>query len=242
MKQLVNIVVEGTKDAYFLHEFLLRRFSGKLIPQEPRLTYKRSERLTFIHRENNRDVLYAICVSNGYKQEGPIKKFLSDDSERLLACTALIFDSDPTGVTEDSGQVERKTVLRNLMTRLIAENTANGVSSASATKIFLFPDDEHDGDLETVLKGMAVLMHKSFFSICWNTFQFLLHMCRYLPLSNKSMIYDYVESMFDRTDRIARVKDFQGFNKNMRATGLWDWHAKSLDPLVGFVDKLLKDY
>lgn len=38
------------------------------------------------------------------------------------------------------------------------------------------------------------------------------------------------------------MSEFQGYNKNMRATGLWDWHAESLEPLKAFLDGLLHKY
>ena len=247
MSELVHLVVEGSKDAYFLHEFLCQRFAGELVRESPKpdagLTYDSKELLTFRHHSHGRDVQYRICVSNGYNNEGTLKKWLSDtDKRRQLVCTALIFDSDATGSTSDAGQTARRKFLRGLIDKLMAENKRANVDSAKATEIFLFPNPDEDGDLESIMEGMARPMHKGYFSVCWRTFQLLLSVFRYLKLSNKSMIYDYVEAMYGKTDRIARVKEYQGYNKNMRAAGLWDWHAESLRPLKDFLDGLLCKY
>lgn len=247
MSELVHLVVEGSKDAYFLHEFLRQRFADELTQESPKpdadLSYKANELLTFLHHSGGRDVRYRICVNNGYKEEGNLKKWLSDaDKHRKLVCTALIFDSDTTGSTADAGQDERKKFLQGLIDKLLADNKRDKVDSAENTEIFLFPNPNQDGDLESIMEGMARPVHRWYFSVCWRVFQLLLSLCSYLKLSNKSMIYDYVESMYAKTNRIARVKDYQGYNKNMRATGLWDWHAESLKPLKDFLGGLLSKY
>lgn len=247
MSELVHLVVEGSKDAYFLHELLRQRFADELTQENPKpdvdLSYKTNELLTFLHRSCGRDVLYRICVNNGYTAEGNLKKWLSDtDKQRKLVCTALIFDSDTTGSAADAGQAARKEFLRGLIDKLLADNKQENVDSAENTEIFLFPNPDEDGDLESIMEGMALPMHRRYFSICWRAFQLLLSFCSYLKLSNKSKIYDYVEAMYAKTNRIARVKDYQGYNKNMRATGLWDWHAESLKPLKDFLDGLLRKY
>lgn len=247
MSELVHLVVEGSKDAYFLHEFLRQRFSDDLAQENPKpdadLTYKTNELLTFLHHSEGRDVRYQICVNNGYSAEGNLKKWLSDaDKQRKLVCTALIFDSDTTGSTADAGQKRRKEFLQGLIDKLLAENKQENVDSAENTEIFLFPGPKEDGDLESIMEGMARPVHRWYFSVCWRAFQLLLSFCSYLRLSNKSMIYDYVEAMYGKTNCIARVKDYQGYNKNMRATGLWDWQAKSLKPLKDFIDGLLRKY
>ena len=247
MSELVHLVVEGSKDAYFLHEFLRQRFADELVQENPNpdaeLTYKTNELLTFLHHSGGRDVQYRICVNNGYNKEGTLKKWLSDtDKHRQLVCTALIFDSDTTGSASDAGQSARREFLRRLIDKLLADNKRENVDSAKDTEIFLFPNPGEDGDLESIMEGMARPVHRRYFSVCWRTFQLLLSFFSYLKLSNKSMIYDYVEAMYGKTDRIARVKDYQGYNKNMRATGLWDWHAESLSPLKDFFDGLLSKY
>ena len=246
MSQIVNIVVEGAKDAYFLHELILRRFSAALrqvIPSPNEgLSYTNGEPMEFAHCHKE-GCFYRICVNNGYNNIGAMKKHLSDtDPYRELVCSAFVFDSDITGVTEDSGVIARRKYITDKVSLIKTELLKTHSPVAKETKVFLFPNDTNDGDLEAVMKGMALPLHRPFFAVCWLGFQYLLSVCQYLRLSNKSMIYDYVEAMYEKTNKVARVKDKQGYNKNMRSDGLWDWNAKSLEPLVAFMARLFATY
>lgn len=246
MSQIVNIVVEGAKDAYFIHEFIKRRFDHVVDQAVPlpgkALSYNNAEPMEFVHRHKDGSY-YRICINNGYGNEGALKKFIEDsDSTRDLVCTAVIFDADTTGDTVNSGFVNRRKYIEDKTSELQKQLLSNNLPVAKDIAIYLFPNNSDDGDLETVMKGMALPMHRPFFVVCWWVLQCLLSAFSYLRLSNKSMIYDYVEAMYEKTNKVARVKDKQGYNKNLKAEGLWDWHAQSLNPLVAFFDSLFDAY
>lgn len=246
MNKQINLIVEGTKDAYFLYEFLSRRFGSKLTRQSPPsgggLSYKAKESLMFKYDKEFDSLLLCIHYTGGYNQPGPIRTYLtSAEKGYLLECAAIIFDSDMKGTSDDAGQTLRRGYLESMINGMIAELRNDNLQCASEVRIFLFPDNVNDGDLESVLYHMAYPLHRSYFSLCWRVFQFLLSACSFLRLSNKSMIYDYVEAMYDKTDKVAKVKDKQGYDKNMRANGLWKWDAKELQPLYDFIDKILAE-
>jgi hypothetical protein len=246
MSQIVNIVVEGAKDAYFIHEFIRRRF-GHIVDQAvpapaKALSYNNGEPMEFVHRQK-RDNYYRICVNNGYNNEGSMKKFIEDtDSNRSLVCTVVLFDADTTGDTEDSGFDHRRKFIDDQIASLQKQLSGSKLPTAKNIVIYLFPDNKSDGDLESVMKGMALPMHRPFFVVCWRVLQCLLRAFNYLQLSNKSMIYDYVEAMYEKTNKVARVKDKQGYNKNLKAEGLWNWNSRSLNPLVAFFDSMFSIY
>ena len=246
MSQIVNIVVEGAKDAYFIHEFLKRRF-GHIVdqavpPPQKALSYNNGEPMEFVHRHKGGSY-YRICINNGYDNEGALKRFMEDsDSTRELVCTAVVFDADTTGVTADSGFAKRRKFIDGQTSALQKQLASNNLPATKNIAIYLFPNNSDDGDLESVMKGMALPMHRPFFTVCWRALQCLLSAFSYLRLSNKSMIYDYVEAMYEKTNKVARVKDKQGYNKNFKAEGLWNWNSQSLAPLVSFFDSLFAAY
>ena len=246
MSQIVNIVVEGTKDAYFMHEFIKRRFGDvvdQVVPPPGKaLSYNNGEPMEFVHRHKYGNY-YRICINNGYDNEGALKKFIEDsDSKRELVCTAVVFDADTTGDTENSGFSNRRKFIDGQTSALQEQLSSNNLPAAKNISIYLFPNNSDDGNLESVMKGMALPMHRPFFVVCWRVLQCLLSAFSYLRLSNKSMIYDYVEAMYEKTNKVARVKDKQGYNKNLKAEGLWNWHAQSLSPLVDFFGNLFDTY
>jgi len=230
--KLLRIIVEGERDCYFLHNLIVQRLSGVLAPQYANgsgLEYGPTDVFIYLATASS-DVKVQIVKTGGYAQLGTIKKALLDDGDDVLYRADIVFDADTTGI-DNGGVTARTQVLMNSVSTLTA-----GLSGAKyGNNYFLVPDNVQDGDVETLMTAMAYGRFPAFFDPCWAGFQSSLNANQFAQLSDKSKIYDYIESAASRCTNPIPIKDKQGYNKNLAQLQLWDWSVHDLDRLVEFL-------
>jgi len=102
--------------------------------------------------------------------------------------------------------------------------------------VFLFPDNQSDGDLERLLEKMVRVEHRSVIGECWSGYeQCLARKQKYNLPSSKSKMHEYAAAIDPDV-----WKD-QGFNKTFAKDAVWDWSSSALEPLKSFLKKKLGD-
>lgn len=234
MKQ-VNILVEGAKDFYFLHEFIRQRFRELFCdvaalsdmikqPKSPYVVEAHAEalevRFTWVNGVDN----FIKAGPNICRPKGllPQDRFAS----------VIIADADSPERRSESlggGHAER----RRLLLERLGEKI--GGSEVSGDGLFLFPDNHGDGDLETLMRQIVVDTeeHRDFFDKCWDPFDTSVKMLHFNPVSRKSMMNEYTAAFY------AGAWEHNGINRAFSVSGLWDWYAPVLDPLYDFLNGVL---
>ena len=132
----------------------------------------------------------------------------------------IIFDADST--ENNGGYERRKDELKEVISRLGIE-----------AEIFLFPDDEHDGDFETMLESVARKdLHEGFFG-CFKDYEYCLG-DRYIHPNRKGKLYAYITSM--RLSNRQRRSIGSG-NWLFENNDFWNLNSPSLEPLKSFLNK-----
>lgn len=236
MRQVV-VFVEGVKDAYFLYELLLRRAAVSFPPEKNVAPPKKPGNPPFKLASADGTVRVDIYWTGGYTEIGGLKDRLKrpasmEDSDEFAS--AVVFDSDTppeSGPNEtQAGQQARR---KDLLDRLGVEESKRDMAGKW---IYLFVDnDEVDGDLEDVLRGLvkATSEHEAFFTSCWEPF---VNKVMGLPANrptDKSMMNEYKAAFNDE------AWDMNGLNRCYADDDLWDWSSETLAQLVRFLDKLL---
>ncbi len=225
----VNLIVEGTKDVYFMHEFVLQRFpifsrSNNTIP---------SNRLkgNAISLHSSDDAI-AIRV-NGLKGFSDIANLMnltrpSPDTEGSFGY-GIIFDADYAGDGNHGGFTDRLAYLLDLMK--IPADSRKSVSES----IFLLPNNKDDGDLETLMERMVAQSsgHDTFLKVCWKNFSDCVRYRGFNPTTQKSKMNEYAAAFF------AGTWDDNGINRSIAEPSLWDWNSHSLDNLFRFIEQLI---
>ena len=236
MRKIV-IVVEGSKDAYFLHELILQRFSGYFLRQDNHSaeSEKQVKPMKLVSKDGGIAVdLYWV---SGYGQIKNMKNELIRSADIGAAdefVSGLVFDSDvppEVGANEKhAGHGPRSKEILKLL-KIPEEKWDEALQY-----VFLFPDNEGDGDLEVVLRAAVRESpeHQSFFEKCWTPFEDEVGRIPANVPTRKSMMNEY-KAAFD-----SQAWDTNGLNLNFaRAGDLWNWSAPQLEPLVDFLGKLL---
>ena len=104
-----------------------------------------------------------------------------------------------------------------------------GDGLVNSSDIFLFPDNQHEGDIETLLENIIVEENKFVFN-CWSRFMDCLGnndkgQKLHLP-DRKAKIFDYVSLLGSK----AQEKD-----RNYMDSSLWNLDASYLEPLRDFL-------
>lgn len=237
MKKIV-LLVEGSKDAYFLHELLLRRFADSFNRQENPIESEKPKTPVRM-RSKNGEVEVELHWTDGYSKIGGLKNVLKRPSEMEDNCkfaSGIIFDSDVPPVTgknmNHAGQeARRKEIVRSLCI------DAPYPIERSKEWLFLFPDNQSDGDLEDVLRQTvrASAEHEKFFSACWFPFVKSVEGIPAHRPTDKSMMNEYKAAFNSDAWKI------NGQNRCYADESLWDWNAKVLEPLVAFLDCVMND-
>lgn len=233
----VVIVVEGSKDAYFLHELLLQRFPRQFSRQDNHSAESgKSEKPMKLVSKDGGIVVDLYWVS-GYGQIKNMKNELVRSADLGSAdefVSGLVFDSDmppESGTNEKhAGHEPRSKEILKLL-KIPEERRDEALQY-----VFLFPDNEGNGDLEVVLRAAVRESpeHQSFFERCWTPFEGAVSRIPANVPTRKSMMNEY-KAAFD-----SQAWDTNGLNLNFaRAGDLWNWSAPQLKPLVDFLEKLL---
>ena len=236
----INVVVEGKKDLYFLHEFILQRF-GQLfdraengIPDDVKKLGKKPYRM----KSNDGVVVFNIYDVEGFGKVEAYSDILKRPQE--LADTdefvsAVIFDADKTppigqSNTNYAGFSSRPQHILDLLKVTDSTHRQKGLAL-----IFLFPDNQSDGDIETLMEKMIIPTrnHLEFINVCWYNFEHCVKAHGFNPTTRKSKMNEYTAA-FD-----SLAWDYNGINRCFARPNLWDWNAQGLTPLFDFVSKLL---
>jgi len=237
MKKIV-LLAEGSKDAYFLHELLLRRFADFFNRQENPIESEKPKTPVRM-RSKNGEVEVELHWTDGYSKIGGLKNVLKRPREMEDDCkfvSGIIFDSDEPPVagknTNHAGQEARR---KEIVGMLCID--ASYPIERSKEWLFLFPDNQSDGDLEDVLRQTVRRNdeHKKFFSYCWSPFVKSVEGIPAHRPTDKSMMNEY-KAAFN-----SEAWTINGQNRCYADESLWDWDAKVLESLVAFIDRIMND-
>lgn len=247
----VHIVLEGSKDVYFLYVLLVRRFAFASTKKWASLVsgnVSLSQGETLSCHEADLDV--CLYWTDGVANvEGQAKNLLRPvellDADTFAAALIVDADSqDPPGTPADrrtyGGIAERPGWLIGKLKEKAREEVQKDerykeLATFSRDCIFLLPDNQREGDLETLMRdcvNRADPNHETFFTACWAGFDASLKAHNFNPATRKSMMNEYAAA-FD-----AHTWDHNGINRTLFNDSLWDWHAPALAPLVAFLDTL----
>lgn len=144
-----------------------------------------------------------------------------DDAIENNAAVLIIFDADDP--SKGGG----------IQPRLKAIEAKLGVPLFAQVRAFLFPDNQSDGDFETLLDSMAC--DRTPIDDCWRSYEQCLAEKNYNRPTRKSMMHEYAAAID------ASVWEHEGFNKSFANDAIWDWSAPALDPLKTFLRNALQD-
>ena len=107
-------------------------------------------------------------------------------------------------------------------------------------ELFLFPNNEENGELENLLEGIINPQNAAIFC-CWENFEECLTTkttCTKTPLTipaKKSKIYAYMEVLHgDSNCEKEKIKDP---NRDFKNTQHWDLSAQAIEPLKKFLQR-----
>lgn len=239
--EVVHILVEGETDRAFLKALLARipEVAFALPPALPavwRTLRVSSQQRTPSHCATLCDGrLLILTIVGGWANVSsyaiPLRAVtLEDGTTATVSASAILFDADaPTtdfGVACDfGGHAARLARLRTLCANVTPQPA-----------IFLFPDNETDGSVETLLAHMIPEEHKrTFIDGCWAAYgACVTQHGAPLPPTLKHAIGQYAA----RFDKKAATKNQLCDDTFANAT-LWDWQSPHLAPLKAFLIRLL---
>jgi len=227
----VNLIVEGTKDVYFMHEFLLQRFPIFARSDNP-IPSNRLERNGISLHSSNGALTILVKGLKGFADIAHLKNLTrpSPATEGRFGY-GIIFDADYAGDGNHGGFKDRLDFLLDLMK--IPDDSRKSVSES----IFLLPNNKDDGDLETLMERMVAPSseHDTFLGVCWKNFSDCVSHHGFNPATQKSKMNEYMAAFF------AGTWDDNGINRSIAEPSLWDWNRHSLDNLFRFIEHLIDD-
>lgn len=236
MRKIV-LLVEGSKDAYFLHELIMKRF-GSVFLADDRVIAKESVpskpfRLWSRDKQKEIEIFWTDGKGNiGNLRQKLMRPMEFEDEDEFAS--GIIFDADckenQKSKSDHNGEEARRLEL------LKAFRLGEEMKEASHDWLFLFPDNKTDGDLETVLRYVVknTANHTQFFDKAWTPFvDNVVSIPDANCPTNKSMMNEY-KAAFN-----ADAWDTNGLNRCYADDSLWDWSTDKLDPLVDFLSGLI---
>lgn len=235
----VNIVVEGKKDLYFLHQFILQRF-GQLFDVAKNGIPDDVKKLSKPYKMTSKDDLLVLKIYDveGFGSVKAYRDILKRPQE--LAPTdefvsAVIFDADmtPPKGQNNANHAGFSARPQHILDLLGITNSTHRPKGQSL--IFLFPNNQSDGDIETLMESMIVPTqgHSDFINVCWHNFERCVSAHGFNPTTRKSKMNEYTAAF----DSLAWENN--GINRCFARPNLWDWNVSSLIPLFDFVSGLL---
>jgi len=158
--------------------------------------------------------------------ESDIKKHNKHNPNAEYRCL-IIFDADDN--CEDS---------RTNITNFLKTNNLNA-------EIFLFPNNEDTGDLESLLERIIPLDKQDIIKICFTAYETCLETLKnrsenpihtYTPIQ-KSKIYSYVEVQYKSKTEKEKAR---GTKRIYTDTKIWDLNSDAIKPLFEFFNKNVK--
>jgi len=177
--KLVKIFVEGDGDQVFIRDILKLWYNITLTKDQ---------------------LKEVVIICKGYnKISNQIDEFkqLEIGQKREGGKNLIIFDADYTGREEDHGFKNKKKYLDNIMQEL-------GINF----DLFLFPNNQNDGTLETMLESCMNPEHSGIMD-CWKNMEICVDgKGNYTIPADKSKIYVYLECLHGITNKEKdKIKD-----------------------------------
>lgn len=226
----VNIIVEGQKDVYFIHEFLLQRFPEFKREDNP-IPQNRLENNTVDMESVDGRLIVHLHGIKGFDQIKNLPNLTRQKPDMAGAFAfGVIFDADYAAKTTNGGFASRQNYLLGIL------KNQNPARTDLSNSVFLFPNNKDDGDLEVLMERMVArsLEHDAFLAVCWKSFSECVKRHGFNMTSQKSKMNEYMAAFYDGT------WNDNGINQGLAESSLWDWNSHSLDELYTFISQLLK--
>lgn len=235
--EAIQILVEGETDCNFL-KVLLAHMPD--LPFSPSLTSPKawqkgaSENVPFQYAHLTDDLILILTTVKGWGKIRSYKMVLEnrtiDGVPVSIQASAFLFDADAPKTQFDDpcnfgGHTARLARLRELCAK-----------AASQPEIFLFPDNQSDGTLETLLLDLIPeARRREFIDGCWGAYCDCVkaHNAPYQP-TLKHAIGQYAA----RFEKRAATKN-QLYDSTFADESMWNWDSPALDPLKRFLTAFL---
>lgn len=207
------IFVEGKADAAFIRDLLL--FLNPKLSVEQIIKNKKCTG----YELNNSDTTIKISIGGGYTKIINAKSLFKEHLQASYNILVIIDADSPA--KQDGGVLQRLNFLNE-----VSKNTD------IPFKTFLFPNHSDEGDLETLLVGIAKKEHINKSLNCYKNYASCLE--RFAPkehckelMSDKNIIYNYFRTYFG-------MESAKEENRNF-IVDYWDFDCKLLEPLLDFL-------
>ena len=212
-----HIFVEGDADLKFLHDYIEVLINDDL----KALKDKKGK----IIKSDYLTTTGGWAKIDGKGGDTFREKMKENTSNNIL--NLVVFDADSP--ENEGGFAVRKREIEDWKTR-------HGLTF----ELFLFPNNEENGELENLLEGIINPQNATIFC-CWENFEECLTTkttCTKTPLTipaKKSKIYAYMEVLHgDSNSEKEKIKDP---NRDFKNTQHWDLSAQAIGPLKKFLQR-----
>ena len=233
--RLVEILVEGDKDAYFIRELLIHRFADSFAAEGCPVSKEKPSKTEGL-RVFSKDKGIEVCLhwTNGY---GAIKGLRRPSalSVKDEFVSGVVYDSDVPNAKNASNHPGQKARHKEIYSLLEVKGDED--EKVAAKYVFLSPDNRTDGDLEDLLRAAVSDTddHRRFFEKAWIPFRTQVEGIPANCPTDKSMMNEY-RAAFDE-----QAWDTNGLNLALSNANLWNWECKELDDLAKFLGHLIFD-
>lgn len=234
--EALQILVEGETDCNFLKALLSHIPEIPFAVPTPSSDIWEKERAKPYQHAHLRDGrVLVLTVVNGWEKVQnytmPLTAVsLVDGTTAKVSASAILFDADAPKTQFDDpcnfgGHTARLAKLRELCAK-----------AAPQPEIFLFPDNQSDGTLETLLLDLIPeARRREFIDGCWGAYCDCVktHKAPYPP-TLKHTIGQYAA----RFEKRAATKN-QLYDSTFAEESMWNWDSPALDPLKHFLTAFL---
>lgn len=212
-----NIFVEGLADRKFLHDYIEKEFGTSLNAD--------------FNREGGIKKLDCIVSTGGWTKlksedtEGSTFRNKMKENTSNNIVNLVVFDAD--SLTNNGGFSVRKKEIEEWKTKYELN-----------FQLFLFPNNQDDGELENLLENIINPQNAPVFD-CWHKFEDCLPTkttCTKNPLTipaKKSKIYAYMEVLLGESN--AEKDKAKDPNRDFKKAEHWDLTVKAIEPLKDFL-------
>ncbi len=235
--EAIQILVEGETDSNFL-KTLLAHMPSLPFPLSPAnsKTWQKadSEKVPFQYVRLTNGRVLIITIVRGWEKVGSYKMVLEsrtlEGATVNIQASAFLFDADAPTTSFGTpcnfgGHAARLAKLRELC-----------VKASPQPDIFLFPDNQSDGTLETLLLDLIPeVRRRTFIDGCWGAYRDCVktHGAYYQP-TLKHAIGQYAA----RFEKQAATRN-QLYESTFADKSMWNWDSPALDPLKCFLSAFL---
>lgn len=218
MLKIVQIFVEGDTDVKFIADYI------EHIVSNAKIEIKKSKVVNISINDVQKITIQGL---DGWTDIQNVRTEFERNTENG-GTNLIVFDADSS--ENDGGFTKRKHEIEKKMKGLSYE-------------IFLFPNNQDDGDLEDLLENIINEINIPIFN-CWSEFENCLQehaskkMGKKLTTpAQKSKIFVYLESLLGKTDN--EKKKIKPSNRDYRNTVHWNLNSEYLSPLKEFFERHL---